>query len=354
MPEIRINSYTGKSVIIASERANRPYSDGSNCVRKSSICPFCKGSEEQTPLPTDIVCYPGATDWALRSVPNRFPALVPSETWSQTEYELEFGANSPSICEFRQPANGRHEVIIESPNHDKRCGLLGDEQWNRLTHFYAYKVSLFYKDSKCKYVQLFKNQGRAAGASLEHVHSQIMGLPWIPPTVQNELSWLERYANQTGRCAWKDILKKELLLGKRIVEKTKNFVVLCPFISRFAGETWIMPRDNRPDMENSSAEVLDELASLISWLTHRLENVLLSLKVNGECLQQASGEEPTPSFNIVYRTAPRIDGVIPEFYSWRMELIPRINAIAGFELGTGCFINVLPPEDFKNMLTNCQ
>ena len=172
----------------------------------------------------------------------------------------------------------------------------------------------------------------------------------VPPVVQNELAELERYASQTGRLFWTDILNKELQLGKRIVEMTENFVVFCPFLSRFAGETWIMPREHRPDMENAPDVVLDELGALLSRLLPRLENVLIAF--NNQSTTMPNNESAAPSYNIVYRTAPRIGGRVPELFCWRMEIIPRINSIAGFELGTGCFINVIPPEDFRGLLLN--
>lgn len=346
MPEFRINSFSHKGVIVAGERAKRPFSLPYK-GQTSIVCPFCKGNEEQTPSPTDIINYPGTTQWALRSVPNRYPAVTPSSYWAEQEYQLSNQTDS-FTCNFtRQAACGRHEVIIESPQHDKRCGLLGEEQWKRMTHFYASKIRSFYNDESVQYVQLFKNQGIVAGASLEHVHSQVISLPMVPPTVQNELANLERYANQTGRLYWTDVLNKELQSGKRIVETTDNFVIFSPFLSRFAGETWIMPREARPDMENVSKAVLDELGAALSRFLLRLENAL-----NAFHKQSApkSSEQITPSYNIVYRTAPRINGKMPELFCWRIEIIPRINAIAGFELGTGYTINIIPPEDFRNLL----
>lgn len=346
MPEFRIDPLSRKGVIIAGERAHRPFSN--SCIAQPTECPFCKGNEEQTPSATDVVCYPGTNDWALRCVPNRYPAVSPCLPWSELEFQLSAGANS-FYNMTRLAAGGRHEVIIESPRHDKRCGLLGEEQWKRLTRFYAFKVQSFYEDQSCQYVQLFKNQGISAGASLEHVHSQIIGLPMVPPAVQNELVNLERYANQTGRLFWTDILNKELQLGKRIVETTENFVVFCPFLSRFAGETWIMPRSARPDMENVPNAVLDNLGALLSRFLPRLESALIAFNSQSAPM---NSEQITPSYNVVYRTAPRIGDRIPELFCWRIEIIPRINAIAGFELGTGYTINVLPPEEFRDLLLN--
>ena len=348
MPEFRFNSFSCKGVIVAGERAKRPFTSPCN-AQTSEGCPFCKGNEEQTPSPTDVINYPGTTHWALRCVPNRYPAVTPSEYWAELEYQLSSETDSHNCNLTRQAACGRHEVIIESPQHDKRCGLLGEEQWKRMTHFYAGKIRSFYNDESVRYVQLFKNQGIVAGASLEHVHSQILSLPMIPPIVQNELDNLRRYANQTKRLYWTDVLNKELRSGKRIVETTENYVVFCPFLSRFAGETWIMPRQQRPDMENASNVLLDELGSLLSRFLLRLENALIAFNRQSA---PANCKQFTPSYNIVYRNAPRINGKIPELYSWRIEIIPRINAIAGFELGTGYTINIIPPEDFRNMLIN--
>lgn len=338
MPEIRFNPLSGRGVIIAAERARRPFQNKSESAAEDRNsprnCPFCKGNEEQTPAQTDSLFFPSSRDWAVRSVPNRYAALTPvSDPWIQNEFQIETGPKSSPLYWKRESASGLHEVIIESPQHVERCGDLDDAQWRRLIQFYVQRIQAAYSDDRWCYVQLFKNQGRSAGASMSHVHSQLMAMPIIPQLVSREVSQLEQYAGEYGECFWCTVLKTELEIGARIVKTTPNFAVLCPFISRFAGETWILPRVHLPSMENSPPEILDELAAIMAEILRKLESVLSE-----------------PAYNVIYRNAPRICGQIPGAFHWRVEITPRINSIAGFEIGTGYFINVISPEEFVSRL----
>ncbi len=332
MPEIRINPVSGNGVIIAGERAHRPFQNHAD--KSSLICPFCVGNEHQTPESVDCINYPQTEQWAVRSVPNRYAALNPVvDPWTITEFQVDRGTHTTPLYWQRESANGLHEVIIESPQHVTQCGQLDLEQWKRVIRFYAQRIRHAYSDPRWQYVQLFKNQGAQAGASMTHIHSQLMAMPLIPPVVRYELGQIIRHSHRSGKCVWCMLIQTELQMKARIVAETPYFIVFCPFASRFAGETWIIPRIHRPDMENESEAIFDQLAEIVSRLIPKMEAIL-----------------PTPSFNIIYRNAPRIKGEIPGLYHWRVEIVPRINSIAGFEIGTGYFINVIQPEEFAEKL----
>ncbi len=348
MPEIRINPFSGQGVIIAGERSKRPFTNANATVSPSFSCPFCFGNEDETPRTLDEEDYPDQPGrWAVRSVQNRYAALSPtSNPWYETDFELNL-ADLPSESGLdgalekqdfslqwkREDGNGWHEVIIESPDHVTNCGILDARQWQRLVLFYARRMANAFSDERWKYVQLFKNQGAQAGASITHIHSQLLAMPLTPPFVMSEYRRLKRLNESGLPCVWCAVIKTELEMKIRIVTVTDHFIVLCPFASTFAGETWIIPREHLSRFDQTPEPQLRELGSLLAKLLGRIEGIL-----------------PSPSYNIVYRTAPRIDGAFPDLFHWRLEITPRINGIAGFEIGTGLFINTIVPEDFVKRL----
>lgn len=348
MPEIRINPVSGQGVIIAGERSKRPFNNVCTAASPSFSCPFCFGNEEETPRTLDQEEYPNQPGrWAVRSVQNRYAALTPtSNPWYETDFELnlggvpeeiglsdESGRQDLSLQWKREEGAGWHEVIIESPDHVTNCGILDVQQWQRLVLFYARRMSCAFNDPRWQYVQLFKNQGPQAGASMTHIHSQLLAMPLVPPFVMSEYRRLKKLRTRESPCVWCAVVNTELKMRTRIVAHTDHFIVLCPFASRFAGETWILPREHISRFDRTPESQLRELGSLMAKLLGRIEGIL-----------------PTPSYNIVYRTAPRLDGEFPDTFHWRLEIVPRINGIAGFEIGTGLFINTIVPEDFAKRL----
>ncbi len=301
-------------------------------------CPFCEGNEYETPGEVDVLLSssvskntsdseldryrkPNSSGWMIRAVPNRFPFLE-----ADPEHTLQhFG---PHIA---MPNTGKQEVLVEVPFHEKQLAALNGEEFQYLIHFCHRRIRQLQKEKKWRYVQFFKNQGPAAGASLEHLHSQIAALRSIPPSVCTEQTFLTDYAQKNGTCWHCEVLKYELAEKWRLVEETAYFAVFCPFASRFAGEIHIVPKRHVPCFVQSRREELDDLAEVLQSTLRKLEKTL-------------SGCD----FNLVLRTSPwtpTVSGMsADENFHWRLEICPRITRQAGFELGTGCFVNPIAPE----------
>ena len=202
--------------------------------------------------------------------------------------------------------------------------IVAQTEWS----FWAYRDRLLAlrSNDQIAYGLIFKNTRVAAGASLEHVHSQLIALPWIPPEVQYELTKAEEYSLLRGTTLMQSVLEAEVTDGQRIVTSTDRFVVFCPAASRFSYETWVVPREPEPRFELESREVVAEAARLVRDVIRRLERVL-----------------DQPAYNYWLHTAPLGDN--SGRIHWRIEIAPRLDRLAGFEIGSGCFINPVAPED---------
>ena len=183
------------------------------------------------------------------------------------------------------------------------------------------------KDPRFEYVLVFKNHGEAAGASLEHPHSQLIVTPIIPIMVTEELTGSQAYWERKERGVWCDVIRQERRSRQRLILERGGFVALAPFAPRFPFETWILPTQHRADFEESGVEELRGLAAMLSEFMRRLS----------ETLNQ-------PPFNFMLHTAPLRDGALEHFH-WHLEIIPKLTNVAGYEWGSGFFINPVPPED---------
>ena len=323
MPELRKDPVVGRWVIIATERARRPSDFVAEPVRpRASACAFCAGHESQTPpeilagRPPDG--EPNGPGWTYRVVPNKFPAL-------RIEGELE--PSGEGLFD-RMNGVGAHEVVIETPEHGASlAGLSVDAVADVLFAFRERMLDLK-KDPRFAYVLVFKNHGEAAGASLEHPHSQLIATPIIPIMVSEELNGSSRYYELKERCVWCDIVRQERRSRKkRVVLEANGFVALSPFAPRFPFETWILPTRHRSSFEETGVEELRGLAEVLGEFLRRMDRVL-----NG------------PPFNFMLHTAPLRDGALEHFH-WHLEIIPKLTNVAGYEWGSGFFINPVPPED---------
>ena len=329
MPELRKDPVVGRWVIIATERAKRP-SDFKvpEQSRAAASCVFCAGRERETP-PELFALRPGpaAPDtpgWQVRVVPNKYPAL--SSVGDPRREGL-------GMCDLMNGV-GAHEVIIETPEHGKDLAELPEDQVARVLVTYRRRIEVLREDQRLKYVLVFKNQGRAAGASLEHAHSQLIATPITPKRVKEKLVGAKRHFEYRRRCIFCDYIRQEIdLFGERLVIDSEHFVVLSPFAARFPFEMWILPKRHAADYTGIAEHEIADLASV-------LKRTLMKLR-------QALGNPP---FNYVLHQAPfrRPRGgywtTIEEDYHWHMELIPRLTRVAGFEWGSGFYINPTPPE----------
>jgi len=306
-------------VIVAPERGKRPsdFRAQSPSPTAADECPFCPGNEHLTP--PEIARTPGPAGWAVRVVPNKFPALA--------DYpELELGKKGP----FRRATGlGAHEVIIDSPDHSRDLDRLPLEQVERVVDMYIARLGALRSAGRFQYVQLFKNHGKGGGASLAHPHTQIIATPVLPPEAQGRLSAARRHFAAHGRCLICQLVEEELAAGERVVEEGGHFLILSPYDARFPFELLVLPRAHSHRFVELSGEGRTSFARALQGALSRLSSLL--------------GDVP---YNFVLHTAP-CGGDWPgieDWYHWHLEIIPRLTQLAGFEWGTGMFINPMSPE----------
>lgn len=321
MPELRKDPIVGRWVIIATDRARRPVAPKApEPVPAPGACPFCEGSEHNTPF--EILSYrdrgtrPNEKGWRVRVVPNKYPAL-------QIEGSLD--KRGEGIYDHMNGI-GAHEVIVECPFHESSLANLSEENIREILWVYRDRLVDLKKDPRLVYGMVFKNVGAAAGASVEHSHSQLIVTPIVPISVQEEMFGAQEFFGYRGRCIFCDIIHQELATEKRIVLDTPNFVCLCPYASRFPFEVWILPKNHSSHYENIQKIEVDELGTVLKTILMKLETAL-----------------DKPAYNYMFHTAPFDTQAVPH-YHWHIEIIPRLTRVAGFEWGTGFYINPVPPE----------
>ena len=321
MPDLRKDPIVGRWVIIASARAKRPHDfDSTQQRQKGRFCPFCEGHEDKTP--DEIIAYrkPGSQrnreGWRIRVVPNKFPAL---------EIEGQLNKRGEGIYDMMRGV-GAHEVIIESPRHLVSTSDLSEEESPRSVLGLSRSAGRPEKGPAASLWNDFQERGAAAGASLEHTHSQLIVTPIVPINVWEEMTGSLEFSNYRGRCVYCDMIQQELATEKRIVVDTPAFVAFCPFASRFPFETWILPKNHSSHFENIQKNEVDELSGVMRQVIVKVEAAL-----------------DQPAYNYIIHTAP-FDTQELAHYHWHIEIMPSLTKTAGFEWGTGFYINPVPPE----------
>ncbi len=324
MPELRKDPVSGRWVIIASDRSNRPHlfpKMGAAPRTDPSVCPFCPGHEEETPSELFALRTPGTLPdhpgWTVRSMPNKFPAL-----------RIEGDLNREGVGVYdKMNGVGAHEVIVETPNHDEDLVDLSPERIAAVLEVCQIRVNDLANDERFRFVLLFKNQGESAGASVGHAHTQLIATPVIPKRVLEELEGARYYYNHRERCIFCDIVKQELSDGSRLVDQTPRFIALAPFAARFPFEVWVMPKPHQAAFRHLGAVDRLEFATLLRRVLRRH-----TLSIGNA------------AFNYMFHSSPFGLENNPE-YHWHLEIIPRLTNVAGFEWGTGFYINPTPPEE---------
>ena len=322
MPELRKDPVIGRWVIVATERAKRPTTFVKTEEQRSEgFCPFCPGNEVYTP--PEVLSYrppnsqkdkPG---WWVRVIPNKFPALgVEGQPRRVGEGMFD-----------KMNGIGAHEVIVETPEHNLPIADMPETQVQEIIWAYRDRTIALHKDPRFRYVLIFKNHGRDAGATLDHAHSQIIALPIVPKRVQEELAGSSRYYDYKERCVFCDIIHQELKDNVRIVAENDFFLSFLPFASRFPFETCIIPKQHESyfnDIQKNGVIALSKILRLT------LRKIHLALQA--------------PDYNYIIHTMSFENGPAP-FYHWHIEIMPRLTKVAGFEWGTGFYINPTPPEE---------
>jgi UDPglucose--hexose-1-phosphate uridylyltransferase len=320
MPELRKDPIVGRWVIIATDRGLRPAPPKADRLVPAGPCPFCAGNEHDTPH--EILAYRDRSSradekgWRVRVVPNRYPAL-------QIEGELQ--KRGDGIYD-KMNGVGAHEVILECPFHEISMANLTEDNIREVLWVYRDRLVDLKKDPRFVYGMVFKNVGAAAGASLEHSHSQLIATPIVPINVWEEMNGSLEFFNYRGRCIFCDMVHQEMNDAKRVVLDTPNFLSFCPYASRFPFETWVLPKHHNSHYENIQKNEVDELGTVLKTLLIKLEKAL-----------------DKPAYNYIIHTSPFDTQVLPH-YHWHLEIIPRLTRVAGFEWGTGFYINPTPPE----------
>ncbi|MEK7376950.1 MAG: galactose-1-phosphate uridylyltransferase [Candidatus Margulisiibacteriota bacterium] len=333
MPELRQNPATKEWVIIAKERARRPDDFASQKAKEEEKpedkknCVFCSGNEGQTPK--EITAYrsfgtkPDTPGWWIRVVPNKFAALV-FEGSTKRIKDYDFFKHMDGI--------GSHEVIIETPDHDLHIATMDQKQAEEIFLAYRQRYIFLSKNFNFETITIFRNHGKSAGTSIKHPHSQIIAAPVTPTHVRHRLEEAMRYFDDEGQCVYCDMISKEKEVSERIVLETDNFICFEPYAARSPFETYILPKNHQACFKDISKDESKEFAYIA-------RNTLIKIHKSLN----------NPDYNYLISSSPPQEAN-EEYYHWHMKIVPKVSAVAGFELGSGIFINTVIPEEAAKFL----
>ncbi len=329
MSELRKDPITNSWIIIASERSKRPFDHNqleNSAAAEPVKCPFCVGSENMTP--NEIFSYrppDDKTKWWVRGFPALSPILKIEGELDQRGFGIYDTVNGI----------GAHEIIVESPKHGEDFSEMDTNQIEKVFWAYRDRIIDLKRDKRFRYIMIFKNHGPQSGASnIKHPHSQVIALPATPKKIKEELDGAKFHYGLKERCIFCDVISQEIQIDERIIMKTEHFAVLAPWAPRFPYETWILPLKHSHDFTSISKEQIIDLSFVYKKFFKALYKVL--------------GEDI--SYNMILHDAPNLlrrEGywkTIEDDFHWHIEVIPRVTRIAGFEWGTGFYINSIPPE----------
>ena len=328
MSELRKDPVTGRWVIISTERRKRPTDFRLESVKTSrdDSCPFCEGRERMTPR--EVLAHrrngssPNTVGWELRVVPNQFPVLRVEGTLDRQGEGLFDKMNGI----------GAHEVIIETPRHEETLATMGDAAVEQVLWAFRERVQDLKRDRRFRYMIIFKNHGAAAGASLDHSHTQLIALPIVPREVRDEVDGSRLHYQTKERCVFCDILRQEETEGRRLIAENADLVAVAPYAPRFPFETWILPKRHQALFEDAPRHEYASLARMLGDILRRMNKALLF-----------------PPYNLLIHSAPVVEPA-GEYYHWHVEIIPKLTKIAGFEWATGFYLNPTSPEEAAQVL----
>jgi UDPglucose--hexose-1-phosphate uridylyltransferase len=328
MSELRRDPIVGRWVIVDTDHPNKPedFIYEPNII-KGGLCPFCYGNEGLTPPEIEAIREfntPANTPgWQVRVVPNKFPAL-------QIEGDLD--KRGLGIYDMSNGV-GTHEILIESPYHNKDIVDLLNTEIEKFISMYCRRALDLVKDKRFKYIMIFKNYGASAGASLEHSHTQIIALPMVPKNPMEEIKGAFNYFDYRERCIFCDMIRQESQEKERVILENKYFIAFCPYVSRFPFEIWIIPKKHNGLFCHLAPEELPSLAIILQ-----------------DCIRRVKKIFPDVSYNYIIHSSPvNGDGGI-EYYHWHIEFMPKLTRTAGFEWGSGFYITPITPELAANYL----
>lgn len=331
MSILRFDQTIADWVIFAPSRARRPHEFRK---RQATLpvasetepgCPFCPGFEDRTPheIYAERPFGGSVSQWTVRVIPNKFPALTIEE--NHRHFDDGLGFRSMGGC-------GAHEVIVESPDHSRVLAEQPVEQIERVLRTVQLRSQDLMRDVRFQTAIIFKNHGESAGTSLAHPHWQLIATPVVPRLLRLKHAIATDYFDMTGSCLYCVMLQHELSEKRRILVENDDFVAVLPYASHVPFETWILPRHHQASFRSVDQAQLHTLAEL-------LKNVMLRLYRGLD----------NPDFNLAIDTVPRGDES-EEYFLWHLRILPRLTTPAGFEMGSGMSINTVLPEDAAEYL----
>lgn len=329
MTHIRQDTLAGHWVIISESRAARPIGVQAPPMDKQKgwLCPFCEGNESTTPEEIEAVrserSRPNAPGWSIRVVPNRYEALS-----AGTEAEGRTRGVLREIGGF-----GHHEVIVESPEHDAEIADYVDDKMIEVLTTWQSRIRAQYKDKRIAYAQVFRNEGYMAGASLEHPHSQLLSMPFVPPHPRAIVDRSLAYTKDKRGCLACALIEQEIAEKERVLLDEEGFLAISPFASREPGEVMIFPRRHAHRFEDAGSEEIARLSKVLRKSVWGLKKAFDS-----------------PAFNLLIISSPTAasgdytEKQLKKSFHWHIQLFPRTTRFAGLEWGTGVSLNPMPPE----------
>lgn len=321
MPEIRLNVISREWVIIATERAKRPADFRANNMDRAPLlsfvhnCPFCLGNEYK--IEHEFVRIGEDGKWKIRVVGNKYAALSPT------------GEKNRHIDGFSRMVSGVgiHEVIIEGAEHNMHTALFELSHLQDIVRTYRDRFVNAYNDPRVEHVIIFKNHGDRAGTSLEHPHAQLVGTPVVPMHFRERVQSAMHYFDDAGTCIACAVIKKDREEGARVVIDTEHFVTLVPYAALTPFHMWIFPKRHSATFSSITEDEVKDLA-------YHLKTVLLKLYHGLD----------DPDYNYTIKSS-RPKDANNEYCHWYVSIVPRVSQAAGFELGSGMFMNMSLPEE---------
>lgn len=322
MSELRRDPISGRWVIVDTDSPKTPKDYNYEIhTQKTGPCPFCFGNESVTPLEIESFRDPQTSantpGWQVRVVPNKFPAL---------RIEGNIDKRGMGIYDLFNGI-GAHEVLIETPYHNKDLPDLLEEEAQAVISMICRRIQDLEKDKRFKYIMVFKNYGPAAGASLEHPHTQIIALPMVPKNALEELKGAQNYFEYRERCIFCDMIRQEQQEKIRIISENDRFLAYCPFVSKFPFEIWITPKEHACCFCHLPSADISGLAYILKDTISKVKNVFGNI-----------------SYNFIIQSSPSNGDYESEGYHWHIEFMPKLMRVAGFEWGSGFYLVPTPPE----------
>jgi UDPglucose--hexose-1-phosphate uridylyltransferase len=339
MHELRKDILLGRWVAVLSEsRAPSEYTfTPASKHEESQRCLLCPDRERETPAEITSIrisgTFPDTPGWWVRALPSFKPLF---------QIEGDLGRRGVGIYD-KMNSIGANEILVECPDHTLRPEDIGPEQMKRVITLYRDRIADLEKDSRIRYVLIYKNSGKAAGEVFSHPVSYLMATPVIPKTVKDELDNAKQYFAYKERCIFCDIVREELRVGERIILESRSFVAFCPYAAQFPFESWIIPKRHSCSFQEISPDEIDDMALILTNTLKKLRRVFNE-----------------PPFNYFIHTAPNMVPrrnhwhTLGEDYHWHLEIIPRIIRTSGFEWGSGFYILPTSPENAAKYLREAE